>query len=254
MADILNTEKYLPPYTEIKLDLERGPPTMCILSPDEDLKVKIQVLEINMSCRRFVPNSVIALQNEKRFLSGGSIILPFTRTTIRYRTLHSGVLTTNVPGIFTGQLPYHFIVGILTNEQLSQMNYNPFIFKPHGLKKYNISKNGSYIPQEAMSVGDKDGSFLQNYTHFILNTGGRIFESSCDITPNEFWEKSFFISYDITPDGCMCSHNHKPENGVIDLNLSFNTPTTAPLTLLILASFENKIKIKKDEVVMNYTP
>ena len=26
MADILNTEKYLPPYTEIKLDLERGPP------------------------------------------------------------------------------------------------------------------------------------------------------------------------------------------------------------------------------------
>ena len=66
MADILNTEKYLPPYTEIKIDLERGHPTMCILSPDEDLKVKIQVLEINMSCRRFVPNSVIALQNEKK--------------------------------------------------------------------------------------------------------------------------------------------------------------------------------------------
>ena len=58
----------------------------------------------------------------------------------------------------------------------------------------------------------------------------------------------------MTPDGCMGSHNHKPENGVIDLNLSFNTPTTAPLTLLILASFENKIKIKKDEVVMDYTP
>ena len=66
--------------------------------------VKIQMLDINMSARWFTPVSSIALQYEKRFVSGGEFILPFTHTTLRYRTLHSGVLSTTVPAIFSGDL------------------------------------------------------------------------------------------------------------------------------------------------------
>jgi hypothetical protein len=99
MIDILTTERYLPPRTQLKIELERGSTTMCLLSPNQDLNLKIQILEINMSVRRFTPSATISLQNEKRFLGGAGFILPVTRSTIRYRTLHAGVLTTCVPSL-----------------------------------------------------------------------------------------------------------------------------------------------------------
>ena len=226
---------------------------MCLSSPDDNLTLKIQMLDINMTARRFLPISSIALQHEKRFLSGGGFILPFTCTSIRHRTLHSGILSTTIPAIFSGDLPYHFLVGIQSNEQLSLLSHNPYIFKPHGLKKYSISKNGVNIPQDGVPIGGSDGSFLRSYTRFVEHTGGRIFESAHDITPDEFIEKSFFISYDLTPCLCMGSHGHQSETGVIDLNLTFENPTSYPLTLVILGCFESVVTISKDDVVMNYT-
>ena len=132
------------------------------------------------------------MEHEKRFLGGAGIVLPFTRSTIRYRTLHSGVLSTCIPSIFTGSLPYHFLVGILVNKQLCHLNYNPYVFKPHGLKSFGISKNGVSIPQEPIPMGKNDGSFLRSYTHFVENTGGQIFQSVNNITPDEYIDKYFF--------------------------------------------------------------
>ena len=109
------------------------------------------------------------------------------------------------------------------------------------------------IPQDGVPVGGSDGSFLRSYTHFVEHTDGRIFESSHDITPDEFIEKSFFISYDLTPCLCMGSHWHQVKTGVIDLNLTFEIPTSSPLTLVILACHENAVTISKDDVIMNYT-
>ena len=252
MIDVLNTERYIPPRTQLKIDLERGSNNLSLLSPDPELNLKIQILEINMLARRFTPNNKIYLENEKRFLGGSSYIIPFTRNTIRYRTLHSGVLSTCIPSIFSGTLPYHFLVCLIINEQLCSLDYNPYIFKTHGLKSYMISKNGVSIPQEPVPVGGNNGSFLRSYTHFVENTGSQIFNSSNNIPPDEYLDKSFFIAYDLTPDKCMGSHSHKPESGVIDLHLAFETPTKTPLTLLILANYESCVTISKDEVVLDY--
>ena len=231
MIDILNTERYIPPRTQLKIELERGSNKLCLLSPTPDLNLKIQILEINMSARRFTPTNKIHLENEKRFWGGGSYIIPFTRSTIRYRTLHSGVLSTCIPSIFTGTLPYHFLVCLLINEQLCALDYNPYIFKSHGLKSYGISKNGISIPQEPVPIGNHNGSFLRSYTHFVENMGSQIFDSSNNIPPDEYLDKLFFIAYNLTPDKCMGSHSHKPENGVIDLHLTFAAPTKTPLTM-----------------------
>ena len=83
MVDILTTERYLPPRTQLKIELERGHVNMCLLSPDQNLNPKIQVLEINMSARRFTPNNKICIEHKKQYLGGAGIALPFTRSTIR---------------------------------------------------------------------------------------------------------------------------------------------------------------------------
>jgi hypothetical protein len=145
------------------------------------------------------------------------------------------------------------LVGILLNEQLCQIDFNPYIFTPHGLKSFAISKNGVSIPQEPIPVGTSDGSFLRSFMHFVENTGGQIFQSVNNISPDEYLEKSFFITYDLTPDKCMGAHSHTPETGVIDLHLSFNTPTQSPLTLLILANYESSVTLTKDEVLFDYS-
>ena len=253
LVDILNTEKYIPPRTELRLDLEKGPVSFPLLSPDETLNLKINVLDINMSVRRFSPYHTLAIEHEKRFLSGSEINLPFTRSTIRYRTLHTGILSTVVPSIFTGQLPYSLLVGFLTNEQQSMLSYNPFVFKSHGLKRFSVIKNGVSTPQEGVQVGSEDGSFLRGYEHFIQNTGGSIFNSQNGISPIDYFNKSFFIAYDFTPDFCLGAHNHENESGTIDLCLQFESPTKYPLTLLIVACYENNIIISKNDVKLDYS-
>ena len=50
----------------------------------------------------------------------------------------------------------------------------------------------------------------------------------------------------------MGTHSHIPENGVIDLHLTFEAPTQSALTLLILANYESCITISKDEVNLDY--
>ena len=219
-----------------------------LLSPDETLNLKINVLDINMSVRRFSPHHTLAIEHEKRFLSRNEINLPFTRSTIRYKTLHTGILSTVVPSIFTGQLPYSMLVGFLTNEQQSMLSYNPFVFKSHGLKRFSVVKNGVSTPQDGVQIGSENGSFLRGYEHYIQNTGGSIFNSQNGTSPIDYFNKSFF-----THDFCLGAHNHETETGTIDLCLQFETPTKSPLTLLILACYENNITISKNDVKLDYS-
>ena len=144
------------------------------------------------------------------------------------------------------------VIVFLTNEQQNLLSHDPYVFKSHNLKKYYISKNGVNIPQEPIVVGKECGSILRGYTHFVENTGSSIFSTTNGITPTDYINKSFFMAFDLTPDFCLGAHNHKPENGTIDLHLQFETPTKAPLTLLIMACFENVVKVSKDEVRLDY--
>ena len=253
LVDILNTEKYLPPHMELKMEFERGGTSVSLLSPDESLDINIKMLDINMSVRRFLPDPSIAIAHEKRFLSGDFVNMPFTRTSVRHRQLHAGVLTTAISGIFSGQLPYSMVAVFLTNEQQNMISHDPYVFKNHGLKKFHISKNGVNIPQEPITVGgDGGGTTLRGYTHFVENTGSSILSSTNGITPLDFINKSFFMAFDLTPDFCLGAHNHKPEIGNIDLHLQFDKPTTVPLTVMIMACYENVVKVSKDAVQLDY--
>ena len=254
MVDLFNTERYIPPHTEITIELERAPITLPLLSDVDDLKAKIQILDINMSVRRFLPHQSLILDHEKRMARGDPVIIPFTRTTVRYRTLHPGVLSTVVPGCFTGQLPYSMIVGFLNNEQISKTNHNPYIFKSQNLRKFHVVKNGVSIPQEPISVGElSGGGALLGYTHFIENIGGSIFSHEAGLTPDDYFSRSFFIAYDFTPDKTLGSHNYEQENGTIDLCLQFKKPTNNPLTLIVLGCFENTVQYNADDVRLDYT-
>jgi hypothetical protein len=86
----------------------------------------------------------------------------------------------------------------------------------------------------------------------VENTGGSIFSSTNGITPSDYFHKSFFMAFDLMPDFCLGAHNHKPENGTVDLCLQFDVTTKVSLTLLIMACYENVVKVSKDEVQLDY--
>jgi hypothetical protein len=50
----------------------------------------------------------------------------------------------------------------------------------------------------------------------------------------------------------MGSHGHQIETGVIDLNLTFETPTASPLTLVILACHKSAVTISKDDYELHH--
>ena len=243
-VDLLSTTKYLAPGIELRLEFEKGNHNFALLSPNLDKRYKIRVFDIVLQTRRFTPSTSICLANEKRMMAGSPIYYPINRTSIRYRQLHSGILSTTIPSLFSGQLPHHILICFLSNSQLSSLNHNPFIFHPHGLTKYSLIKNGATHPCQPISVGTDDGDFIRGYKFFLDNIGLGGANIDLGITPYDYLKKDFTLAFDLTCDSCMGAHGHRPESGVLDLKLEFLNPTPDPISLFILGESIHYIIIK----------
>ena len=92
------------------------------------------------------------------------------------------------------------IVGFLTNEQLSEVTHNPFIFSTQNLRKFNVVKNGVSIHQDPVTIGElAGGGALLGYTHFIENIGSNILTHNVGITPDDYFNRRGKCDYRPVP-------------------------------------------------------
>ena len=147
-------------------------------------------------------------------------------------------------------MPNHMMVFLLSNEQMSnQLNKNPFFFSPRGLKEVCLLVDGQTLPSERMTLDVAAGDYKQMYSYFMDNIG---MKSDCEngLSPSEYVKSSFALAYDLTPDLCLNNHSHETEKtATIDIRLIFSEPTTIPLTILYVMTYDDTITLYPDKKV-----
>ncbi len=85
------------------------------------------------------------------------------------------------------------------------------------------------------------GDYMELYDHFQSNVGGRNY-----ISPQAFTEGRMFLAFDLTPDKCLSFHNHVGVPGNLEIDLTFNTATRYPTTLISYAIYNAAISIDRN--------
>lgn len=246
--DSLSINRFFPPGHTISFEFIRAPSSFTILTKDMNKQYKIDILDLSLSVRQVLPNSVIESKLQK-LLSIKDVHLPVTRLVSRTRSLHAGLYDGTITNAISGRAPSHIMIFFLSNTQISgDLSTDPFFLGNHDLAEGSLVINGQSFPSEKLTFNEKTGDFFRSYNHFLKNIGcsGDV---SNGITPQRYIKNCFSLAFDLTPDTCLNNHLHSSQDTNIDIKLRFKTALPSPITVFYISSYDNIITLSPDKTV-----
>jgi len=245
-VDMLGSVKYLLPGVEMKIKLLRSDDKFSLLSTDETFKVHMKRLELKVRRITLAPNIAAAIENK---LQNEPARYPIALSKIKTHPIPTGTSSIHVPQIVRGKLPRSFIFGFVNAESYDgSWKKNPFMFEPFGVSQLNVHINGVPIhPMPLQLKWDANEGVLE-YTRFLNNIGLHQNHSN-GITIQDFKKNTALFCYDLSPDLCNSFYKHAPEEGTIDISLSFATATANNITIVFFATYDETVFIDKDRNV-----
>ena len=252
-ADIMFTDKYLPPNVDIKIKLIRHKPTWGVLHTFTDKDCNIHLKDLKLKMRKVLPTWQ-ERQNYKLKLSREPCYIPFKSSQIKVSIIPSLVSSYTVTNIASGILPKQIIFVMIHADAFSHNpKMNPFNFQHFDLNRFNVIKNGQNVFPRAFTPDFDADNFMDLFRHFYDSIGFGISNHTCSITPTTFKKGKCFLAVDLTPDRCNNYHLHPDEKGKIDVELGFKSGVAHNIYLLSYAIFNSGIKIEESGQVIRAT-
>ena len=244
-ADIMYTDKYLPPNVDIKIKLIRNKSSFGVIYDDADKEFHVHLKDLKLKMRKVMP-TLRERQNYKLKLSREPCYIPFKLSQFKVSIIPSLVTSYNVTNIASGILPKQIIFAMIHSEAFSHNHkYNPFNFQTFNLSRFNVIKNGQNVFPKAFMPDFDNGDYMDLYRHIYDSVGFGISNHSCGISPELFKKGRCFLTVDFTPDRCNGFHLHPDEKGKIDVELAFKSNTLHNIYLLSFAIYNSGIKIEE---------
>ena len=244
-ADIMYTDKYLPPNVDIKIKLIRNKPTWGVLHNIAGRDCNIHLKDLKLKMRKVMP-TLQERQNYKLKLSREPCYIPFKSSQFKVSIIPSLVSSYTVTNVASGILPKQIIFAMIHGDAFSHdPKMNPFNFQTFKLNRFNVIKNGQNVFPKAFTPDFDNDDYMDLFRHMYDSVGFGISNHSCAITPTTFKGGRCFLVVDFTPDRCNSFHLHPDEKGKIDVELGFKTPAIHNIYLLSYAIFDSGIKIEE---------
>lgn len=247
--DLSTSNLPLAPGTTLRFIFHRNDTKLPLMSPNPNSVYKIEYHDLKMNIRQFVPApSCPALKK----LNTSTIYYPINRIACNARNITIGTATVTIPLIVSGQLPYHIMMVLLTNDQTNSIDANPYLFKTHNLRSFRLIRNGQGHPEKALEVSGPSANPTHVYKYFLENMGINVCTGDAGPSQSSYFSKDFVMAFNLGLDSCAGVHNHEPLTGKLEVELDFREATTYPLSLFYMAIFENMITITNGDVVKNF--
>ena len=252
-VDIFSSDRYLPPKTSLGLEFFRSrDPFPLLAGAGNNTNYKINLHDFKIKIRHVTPDPKLDLAMEKKFLSSDSH-LPFHRTTLKTYQMHSGKIDLSIPNLFTGNLPRHVLVAMVNNSAATgQLKHNPFVFHHYGVDNYAMIENGMVYPSEGVKIDVPGLDIVSAYKFFLDNIGVSHSDTEIGVDINDYFQGSFVMAFDMTPDLCNGAHRHAPRSGVMELKLYLKTALEEPVTILVLGTYDTDLGISNETVKLDY--
>ena len=96
------------------------------------------------------------------------------------------------------------------------------------------------------SIGDT----AEIYQDFLENSGIGIDDREFDISENDYFNGTFLLNFDFSPDLCNRYHRHIPKSGNIDINLKLKNETDKTIKVILYATYAIDVFIDQNSNVM----
>ena len=250
-TDITTIRRVIPPNIRLSLTFERNSDEFCLLSHTQsryfielkDLKITINKNELSPSLQTEYSNSL------KR---GKLPFLPMDRSLIKTFRVQSGTSDLTIfNALSRHQLPEQIFVFFVDEKAHSgDISLNPFHFKVNDLKEASLVVNGVHEPTDLYKLDTESGDKIDLYTSFLENTGVSTTEDrDFGVSMKDYYNGSFILAWDRTPDKCNRFHTHEMDSGQISINLKTKKPITSTVAVIVYATYTSYIQIEDDKVI-----
>lgn len=249
-ADIMYTDKYLPPNVDLKIKLIRNDPRFGILHNETDKRYITILKDLKLKMRKVLPS--VKIRNDYKLkLTNEPCYIPYKSTQLKLFVIPPGVTSTTITNIASGILPKQVIFGMIHNEAMTgSYSRNPFKFEHFGLNRFNLIKNGQWLFPKPFQPDFESDNYVDLYRHMYDSIGFGISNFTCGVTKEAFKEARCFLTADLNPDRCNGYHLHSDESGKLDIELGFKSGQTHPIYLLSYSIYNSGVKIEdKGQVV-----
>ena len=184
-------------------------------------------------------------------------IYPFTRREILTFNIPQGSAQVTKENIFRGYLANRFFIAMVNADGYNgSLATNPFCFRDFGLKEISMCENGQYMSHNPLKLDLAEKSRgVVAYRH-LLESVGAVGERalSIPITYDHFVKGNTIICFTRSPDLTHGMNQLPPQTASITLQMIFKAATTKAITVVVMAEYDSRIQITKDNnVITDYT-
>ena len=156
--------------------------------------------------------------------------------------------------LFQGRMPTRVILGmVLTEAYHGKNNLNPYNFQHFGLTEVCLYKDGMPYPRPPIKFNAEQKETAEAYHHFMTSLNGVYSRIVPYVTPEEYVQGYFLVSYNMAPDqfiGSVHPGSLLNAHSNLRLEMRFKEPLKESVTLLVYYEFDHLMEIQKDRRVL----
>lgn len=238
-SDFLQSDRLLPPKTNIQLRFHREDPKFYMLSDSDAQLYKIKIEKAELQVRYIALNDRLA-QTHKEAFQKMPAALPFTKSEIKKYQFAGGMNSISYQHVITGDIPKSMILFMSTSDASNgDQKSNPFKFEHFNATRVSLNVNGEYLPSAGGYMLDFDNNiYLKAYKGLFDNVGIAAANAGLNISPEDFASDCCFFAFDLTPDLCNGFHCHLKQSGTVNFSIDFKEALAKPITVYALSSYD----------------
>jgi len=248
-SDLFNQSRYMLPYTNISMTLNRNPDTNTLLcysiGNTDTFKIEIRKLVWYVKHVGVLPSVTLAIE---KVLSTTNAKYPIKRVEIATQFIAAGRKTSQETPIIEGQLPVKAIVGFVeASAYHGALDKNPYHFKPFDIQEIYMVSGPNNYPVHPFRPNFAQKQFAREYIQFHNALNLDTSNTTNDITPYMFRYGTTLFAFNLAPDESAGDAFSLTQNGALTLKATFRSAIPAGgIVAVFYLEYENLLEISKN--------
>jgi len=245
-ADLFNYDKILINGVDMNIKLTRTPEAFYLLTPNDDTKVRINILDANLFITQVELKPPLLLAHANVLAMRRKAHYPVTHTQIKTVTASSGTQQISINNAFLGPVPDRILIVSVKNAAfVGSARTNPFLFHQYGMRNLVLYVNGVQHHSQPLTMNCSSPFIATRAYETLFSSTGIHHDDHAHMITLEMFTKGFYIlGFDLTPDREVDEeHISLPRQGNVRIEALFKIPLPETITCILYAEFPGRIDI-----------
>jgi hypothetical protein len=238
LLDPFEVSKPYPENVSFTLRFYPNPPKKCIVHPDENLDLVIEILDMSLLVPRIYPKAALLKQPVSIAYVQNEVI----RIMIPTGQRHFGPRTVKI----AETLPRRAIVFLWTENQLNgSYTESRLALNPLRVNKCLLQCNGVHLPfWDGYNVDFDDYHYNELYDGIFKQLS--LDPSTVSVSRTQFGNGFTIFPFDVSGQALSSEYYPTKQSGILELTLQFKEPTTQNIALMLILTNEKIVSFNKN--------